>query len=456
MFRLIIFIFLIISPVTYAKDELKAKLLAEIQQYSSSIQSAKFGEAEPSLKSAYQLAKQYFPDGHQNIFNIGNDYGFVLLQLKKDKQAAVVFKELLTNLEKQYGKYSEKLIPTLSDLKFATSTFDKKLSQAYMVRASRLTLRHQSAQYVEKFKDQTYRSTQHSKNLLAAIQKATKNNYQIFDAGKWDLIYNADGKKNFKRLLTQMSLSYDSALGFLIAFNVISKPSTNKLTAVFFETREDYQRYLLSLNRDSAERAAQGTYGVYSHVKNALFLFNRQGRQDEEGMFGTFSTLRHEIAHQLFFNLGLQSVKSFNYPRWLSEGLATSLEFHEMNEISGAQTNNIPFRRLEGIKRLKKKNQLPTLEDVISLGQGHEGERKYFSYFYQMSGFIVRFLYLNYPDDFREYIKYLTKTPYQRMGRRGVVFYRHFGEREKLQKEFDDYLTEVIAVMDEEEALVKQ
>ncbi|WP_076417526.1 DUF1570 domain-containing protein [Colwellia sp. UCD-KL20] len=437
-----------------AEDNNKEQLLSHVKQYQSLLLANKFEDAAFEAEKAYVLSQTLFKPTSANHIAISEDYALILLQIERYKQAIPILQSLVKIIEQKYSTHDEKLIPLLGDLKLATRNLNPDLSQEYAIRQTQLYLRYNSNEFVESLKGQSLKSTQQAKNLANDLSKITKKTYKIMDAGQWDLIYNEESNFNFKQLVKQMDMGYRSALGFLISFNILSKPPEEKLKAVFFSSQADYKAYLEHQKDKSASIAATKTVGLYAKHLNTLFLFDPQLKNNVKNKFSVLSTLRHEIAHQLFFNFGLQSrSRNTEYPRWLGEGLATSLEFYNITKISGPQTSNYSFRRLSKLKKRLQKEPLPPIADIVSIRLGSEGiASKNNPDIYEVGGFLVRFLYEHHPDELREYIKYLTKTNRTKLSRRSSVFYRYFGDRESLQQSFDSYIINLIKHMDEKRA----
>jgi len=442
----------------YANEAEKKQLLSYVNQYHQNVQDHKFEDAAIEAKNAYELSQKVYNPSDKNHLIISEEYALILLQIEKYQQAIDVLQIILNTLETEYSKHDKQLLPILGDLKMATKKYHPELYKQYSTHYTQLYLRYNSHKYVDSYIKNELNSTQQAINLANKLSDITQKKYKIYNAGQWDLIYNEGSDFNFNALIKQMDKGYRSALGFLISFNVLAKPPEDKLRAVFFSSREDYQAYLLHQKSHNATTAAHLSSGLYAKHLNTLFLFDAQFKNNKKNKFRVLSTLRHEIAHQLFFNLGLQSrAKHIEYPRWLTEGLATSLEFYNVRKISGPQTQNFSFFKLKKIKEKFQEGKLTPISELVSISAGSEGlAGKNTPNIYFLGGFLVKFLYEKHPDELRKYIRYLTKTPKNKLSRRASVFYRHFGDRESLQTEFDAYLTTLITYMDTKRAKFKK
>jgi hypothetical protein len=435
----------------FGNESNKENLLNSVKNYQTLLGKGEFSKASIEAEIAYNISQQLFEVDSANHIAITEDFGFSLIQSKQYNKAIPILQSLISIIENAYSTHSSKLISVLGDLALATQSINPELSKELTLRQTRLHLRYNSNQYVEHYSTQALRSTQQARNLAEDLSDVTNNTYKIMDAGQWDLIYNEGSDFNFGQLVKQLDKSYRSALGFLISFNTLSKPPEEKLKAVFFSSRDDYKAYLISQKSLSASLAAEKSSGVYARHLNTLFLFDQQLKNDKKNRFRVLSVLRHEVAHQLFFNLGLQSrSRNVEYPRWLTEGLASSLEFNNFTHISGPQTENFSFMRLSKLKQRLKKGPLTTIAKLVSIRVGSEGlAGKHNPDIYEVGGFLVRFLYETQPDKFRKYMRYLTKTHRSKLSSRSSVFYRIFGNKEILQASFDKYLTTMISQMDE-------
>lgn len=422
------------------------ELVQKTMSYQQKFQNGDTKGAVKAVTKAYGMAKELLPPEDKSYQIIANDYAAILLSVKRYKGATTALKILLSAKEKQYGMFDKALIPVLKKLVTGTQKIAPKESQAYSIRYQKLALRHYSDQYVQQYESQVLESTQQAENLAAKLRRVTGKNYQVTDGGKWDFIYNLDSDKDFAPFIEQMELGYRSALGFLFAFNIASKPAEDKFKAVFFETRDDYKQYLHSFKSINLSESASRTTGLYIKGSiDSLFLFDRKSENKKRQKMlnhSTLQTLRHEIAHQLFFNLGLHA-KGVKYPRWLTEGFAEALEFRVANKISGPQTDNINLSVIARLKKLSEKQTLTPIRRIVALTAKTENNRENGKDVYYMGSVLVRFLYQYHPEKFKKYIASFSRQNNLDGGRRIAQFYRYMGDEQVIQNQFDKYIKQL-------------
>ncbi len=438
------------ASATYANAP--TDLVSMVNAYKAFIQQGKTKAALSLARKAYAMAEKDLSPTDTSYQIITHDLGRLLLKANKNQQAISLLTPLLEQQEQQFGKFDKNLIPTLKTLTEASRSIKSKLYKTYSTRYQKLALRHYSDEYVKGFEKQPLKSTQQAKNLAKKLRKITGKNYQVTDAGKWDLIYNHNSDKDFAPIIEQMQLSHRSSLGFLLAFGVASKPAKEKFKAVYFNDRDDYKAYLNSFKSVERSESAERSAGMYLRPPiNSLILFNRlNGSESQNAKLAkekrTLQTLRHEIAHQLFFNFGLHA-KGVRYPRWLTEGLAETMEFEDQSVISGPQTTNI---NLTVLTRLQKKHSsigLSPLRRIVSMSAKTEYDRENTRDVYDMGSVVARFLYQHHPDKFLEYIVSFSKGRTVESAKRRAQFYRYLGDEEQLQTEFDAYLAELFTLL---------
>ena len=160
---------------------------------------------------------------------------------------------------------------------------------------------------------------------------------------------------------------------------------------------------------------------------------NRAGAQVAAGI-GQFdmARLRHEAAHQLAFNCGLQT-RGVMYPFWLSEGLATNFE------ADSDASHGDSIRACQLLQAARDERLMP-LADLIRLTAPPGSEREIGSAYLQAWG-LFRFLVQTRPRQMRAYLTTLARL---RPGRRPEAclvreFTAAFGDLPTIQREWTRY-----------------
>jgi len=95
---------------------------------------------------------------------------------------------------------------------------------------------------------------------------------------------------------------------------------------------------------------------------NNSLLASINARLNYVGRISTLSKTRHEAAHQLLFNSGIQK-RGNGYPFWLTEGLAMLFESVDAQGAAGPSLVNT--YRLRTYRRLQENHQLIPLVDLL-------------------------------------------------------------------------------------------
>ncbi|MCE5185265.1 MAG: DUF1570 domain-containing protein [Planctomycetaceae bacterium] len=146
--------------------------------------------------------------------------------------------------------------------------------------------------------------------------------------------------------------------------------------------------------------------------------------------------LTHELIHQLSFNAGLQR-RGVEYPLWVSEGLATALEY--LFEEPGANEDN-PYR-LQTMLRLYRQNRVVPLNFFISM-TSLSGASLTDTEIYAQCWAFFDFLGTMHKDQLRSYLvkagrRYPVAVPSTALQKE---FIDAFGPLEPLEAEWDGWL----------------
>lgn len=337
----------------------------------------------------------------------------------------------LTSAEKVYGEHAEELLPILEKLVVITQKDLPNESKNFNIRRTKIYLRHNSSAFVAQFKDTNLPTTRHSKKTLKQVNKFFKRDFTLYETKHWSIIHHSTQEEAVtKKIAPFMEKAYDSALSFLISFGYRNKPLKNKMTAIYFQSREDYIEFLSKFTFD--KKLLKNSLGVYIDNINTLAFFDNAENKKRVRR----RTVLHEAAHQIMFNAGLQ-LNQVNQPRWLIEGLASSFEASNINLEFGPHTNNYGSKRLKQIIKLKNNNELPSINDIVSSSFKEENKIASSSKVYAMGSMLIRYLYRHHPDKFKAYLKIIAESERTRSSNgKKRMFTRAFGDPENYESEF--------------------
>lgn len=139
--------------------------------------------------------------------------------------------------------------------------------------------------------------------------------------------------------------------------------------------------------------------------------------------FATDAVTRHEVAHQLLYNIGFQR-RDRSYPFWLSEGLATVFELCDKKGNAGPGFVNLS--RLYYYRQCKKAGGLMNLAELLRERPAEDADTDRVNESYAQAWALFHFLWNRRPNELRNFLVNLDRegTP-----RDWVAFFRaHFGE----------------------------
>lgn len=146
--------------------------------------------------------------------------------------------------------------------------------------------------------------------------------------------------------------------------------------------------------------------------------------------------IRHELAHQLAFNCGIQK-RGVLYPLWVSEGLA--MQFESDNERTTLSDPN-PDRK-QRLMELMLRNELLPLEYLVTVSRlpRDSGQR---SDLYAECWAFFSFLFHEYPQAFQRYMAYLYRLEpgYRGPGELMDEFEFHFGDIREYELPWQHFL----------------
>ena len=153
------------------------------------------------------------------------------------------------------------------------------------------------------------------------------------------------------------------------------------------------------------------------------------------------AVMSHEAAHQLAFNLGLQT-RGVMYPLWVAEGIATNFEVDAAGRCGMGRDNEARRRDLEAAFRA---GRLLPLNEFITLVDAAQTDRCEASVVYAQAWGLWRFLLQHRGEQLRSYLAAVAaERPGQRSRRMlRAEFVAAFGPIDRLEQPWRDFLAEL-------------
>lgn len=236
------------------------------------------------------------------------------------------------------------------------------------------------------------------------------------------------------------------------------KDSEFPLVVILFEDKPGYQEY----GREAVGDAIGSVVGYYSLETNRIATYDLTGleqiRQPGARPSSTVlinqalsvpagemnvATMMHEATHQLAYNLGVQSRTGQN-PLWLSEGLAIFFETPDLRNSKGwGKIGLVHYARLNRFRQIFAHGKAPRLQTLLAtddlLRDPHTALDAYAA-----SWSLCFYLLKRQPREMVSYMQELaaaeaptSPTAEERLEQ----FQKHFGDLNKLEKRFLEYIT---------------
>jgi hypothetical protein len=281
---------------------------------------------------------------------------------------------------------------------------------------------------------------------------------------------DADWARRTGRLLERAHAEFHGMLG---RAGFRPRPLRNRLVWVYFENRDRFQNYA----SDADQLDMSWSEGYYSartnrvavlpdgatdpeeHRNEAYRAGNHTAPEDvearpaaasaENGMAWSGGTgepeinverTRHEAAHQLAFNLGLQK-RGVMYPIWVSEGLATSFEVDGAPPSFDGLGRDNPARRRRLIEAANR-GRLQPLDQFITLASTRTADAPGLRDLYAQSWGLFHFLFKHRRQDLEQYLAALAQLEpgWRNRGRMYREFVRAFGPIQPLRRDWHRFL----------------
>ena len=386
---------------------------------------AKAGELEAALPYAekvYVLSQSLFPRLNANRLAAAENYALTLKQLAKDAQAERVFQDLLEQQQTKFGNYAAELTTTLADL--SELALSKQKSQAYQLRFEKIYLRHNSSEFIEQLTSADLETSQLAPKITEKIQQSFDRSVTIHETQHWSLVAVGSSEKFAKNAARLLEKTYLSMLSFRIAMDYPPTRLNEKMTAVYFETREQQQIF---------SRSARWARGKF-----ATLILNKNGKR-----FPAINIAKNASRHAGAITGLERRVKG--KPPWLFEGLSKSFQFADVNNEFGPHTDNYLLQSIVQIKNIIGRGTAPGLRKIVSYTGASlpYRDKAELQAFYP---FLVRYLYTFHPEQLAEYFvsisSYDSKVSAPAFR---AEFEEAFGEIEQHEQRFERFLQDMLA-----------
>lgn len=228
------------------------------------------------------------------------------------------------------------------------------------------------------------------------------------------------------------------------------------LVAIVFSNKPSYLEYA---HKDIGE-SANSLIGYYNMNTNRMIMYDLTG---VDGMVPanekvasqavinrilsqpqaerTVATIVHEAVHQLAYNSGLQTRLADN-PLWLSEGLAMYFEAPDLSSPQGWKIGNVNYHNFRLFLAYMQQRPVDSLQKLIRDDERFKDPNSVAAA-YAESWALTFFLMKTKRKIFTDYLQQLAAQ--EPLGeseprRRIDIFEEHFGDLQKLDREFLQYI----------------
>jgi hypothetical protein len=179
--------------------------------------------------------------------------------------------------------------------------------------------------------------------------------------------------------------------------------------------------------REEMESLGDGKTGkrlrLQDQIKhNNAMLEHINKRLDQVGRLSTLSKTRHEAAHQLLFNSGVQK-RGKGYPFWLAEGLA--IMFESVDSTGRAGPSLVNTYRLSTYRRFEREGKLVPLANLLREAPRDSDPVEVVAGRYAQSWAVMHYLWNKQPRQVALYLKNMEEKENPDWGR---LFTACFGE----------------------------
>lgn len=222
-----------------------------------------------------------------------------------------------------------------------------------------------------------------------------------------------------------------------------TSPEKTKLADNLDKARAELKK----LNDDIRKADLAGQKGLVNTLtaernKLADAITQATARMSNHATLNNNATTMHEAIHQLAFNMAIQK-RLVDYPLWLTEGLASAFEYRDQNNRAGPYLINPG--RMAIVKDALKKDELIPLEKLLThnFAIDQNLDEKTLHLIYAQGWALTHYLFRFHRDSLESYLQaHLDDRIMRAMTpeRRRDMFTKSFGDLDKLQARFLDYL----------------
>jgi hypothetical protein len=229
--------------------------------------------------------------------------------------------------------------------------------------------------------------------------------------------------------------------------------------AIVFSNKASYLEYA---HRDIGE-SASSLIGYYNMNTNRMIMYDLTGvdgmvpaneKVSSQAVINsilsqpqaerTVATIVHEAVHQLAYNSGLQTRLADN-PLWLSEGLAMYFEAPDLNSPQGWKIGNVNYYNFRMFLAYLQQRPADSLQKLIRDDERFKDPASVAAAYHESWAFTY-FLMKSRRKPFTDFMKDLAAQ--QPLGepdprRRLELFEQHFGDIQKLDREFLNYIRQL-------------
>ncbi len=233
--------------------------------------------------------------------------------------------------------------------------------------------------------------------------------------------------------------------------------SSFPLIVVLFEDRQGYNAY----GKKEVGEAISSVVGYYSLETNRVTTYDLTGLEQIRqpgarpsttvlinqvlslpAAESNVATMIHEAAHQLAYNLGVQSRSGFN-PLWASEGLAIFFETPDLRNSRGwGKIGLVHYPRLHRFRQALAQGKALPLVAILESDDPLREPRTALDA-YAQSWALSYYLLKKRPQEAIAYFRDLAEHPPLAPptgAERQELFAKHFGDVAKFEKQFLDYI----------------
>jgi hypothetical protein len=174
------------------------------------------------------------------------------------------------------------------------------------------------------------------------------------------------------------------------------RPPRNRLTWICLDDLDAFERYGVVF--EGGTRAGIRSY--YSSRTDRVVVYDGDECDHCQGLASKSVRLAHEVAHQLSYNMGLQT-RGVMYPLWVSEGLATCFEGAAQSGTARFDDDN-PERRLR-LQAATSSGRLLSLEELVVATRPPDDPEARNDFYAQCWG-LLSFLYREDPERLQRYL----------------------------------------------------